>query len=435
MIDSDTGIIKNITKTTQLSEKADSDLILKYPNRAMALPGMIDVHVHFRDLNQKHKETIASGSQAAAAGGVTTAFDMPNKEPPITDKNNLRSLEKLISRDACIEVHPYLQLTAENSLTLEKYQWIKIYFGHTFGASEINETVIEEAFKTALLQLSSLTTENVTFTVHCEDPQLLVNKSQIIIENWDDFLKTNPTKLNEWRPKKAEVSAIKKIIMLIFNDKKIEKECSVPPSSKLKVHIAHLSTKEGLHIFLEAKEMQSKKNSISLSAEVTPHHLWFDQNSLKKLGVLGKVNPPLRMKSDVTSLRLALKNGQIPVVATDHAPHLLEEKKESAPSGMPGIETALPSLITLHRKGLLRMEQIVEVYSTNPARLMGIHQLGRGNISKGGVANLVIVDPKEEWKVRNDDIISKCGWTPFDGEILHGRPLITFCKGKIVFER
>ncbi len=432
IIDSVEGSIQKIAKSISPTERTNLDRILKYPRNSMLLPGMIDIHVHFRDLNQKHKETIESGSKAAAAGGVTTAFDMPNKNPPTTNKERLEKLKQLITRTAIIDVFPYLQLTSENANTLEQHPWIKIFLGRTFEAREIDEDVMYRAFQTAIFNISEGHPSRTIFSIHCEDPQLLQEEVKPTNLSWDEFLKSNPQVVNKWRPKEAEARAIEKIMHLI-------KRLNLPNQDnidfqQLKIHVAHLSTKEGLEQFIQLQKSLNI-SSVTLSSEVTPHHLWFTHDDLKKLGVLGKVNPPLRTKKDVFALRQALRQGLISIIATDHAPHLLQEKFDIAPSGMPGIETALPVLVTLYRKGIITMHQIVSYYSKNPAKLMGIDEKGYGSINIGNPANLVVINPKEEWKVKNDDIHSKCGWTPFDGEILYGRPIHTFHQGKIVFER
>ncbi len=433
VIDSERGIITQIKTTISHSKQSDMDEILAYPQGSLLLPGMIDIHVHFRDLNQRHKETIKSGSMAAAAGGVTTAFDMPNKNPPITNKHLLETLQKICEETAIIDVFPYLQLTPDNAESLEHHPWIKIFLGHTFGARQVDEKTIIRAFDAAFRNVLRMQPPQTIFSIHCEEPTLLQEDISLSDMQWDDFLKSNPTKLNEWRPKEAEIVAIENISRMV--QRVIQRQKTTEDSAqRVKIHIAHLSTKEGLDTFLRLRNTITS-TLITLSAEVTPHHLWFDQNDLKRLGVLGKVNPPLRTKTDVNALREALKKGLIPIIATDHAPHLLEEKHESAPSGMPGVETALPVLISLFRKGILNIPQIVTAYSTNPAALMGILDQGFGIIKERNPANLVVVNPKEEWKVKNDDIISQCGWTPFEGEILHGRPIMTFYQGKIVHQR
>ncbi|MFA4908011.1 MAG: dihydroorotase family protein, partial [archaeon] len=196
-----------------------------------------------------------------------------------------------------------------------------------------------------------------------------------------------------------------------------------------RLHVAHLSSKAGLEAVREAKE-----GSGSITCEVCPHHLFLTENDIEKLGNFGKMNPPLRSKEDVKALWKGLNDGTIDCVSTDHAPHTIQEKSQpydKAPSGVPGVETMLPLLLNAVREEKIELKTIMKACAENPARIFGFND--RARLEEGFLGDAVIVNPEKSWTIRGADLLSKCGWTPFEGISVKGRVEKTIVGGGIVF--
>ncbi len=353
------------------------------------LPAGIDLHVHFREPGQTHKEDFHSGTEGAASGGVSCVFDMPNNVPPIVDVQTYGEKCRTVGNKANVDFGLYVALN-ERSRTEELSRLgcpFKVYMvesGEGLGFLDYSKLgdIIE-----------SLGAER-RVSVHCEDKQIIQKGGKDL----EDLLRM--------RPNDAEVSAIRQVTQAI---------------AKTRIHICHVSAKESIQLL----------ESPHVTSEVTPHHLLLNVNS--DLGGFGKVNPPLRAKSDQMAIWEAFASGKIDIIASDHAPHTIEEKKESfelAPSGVPGVETSLPLMLAQVKRGNLSIERLVSAMMEKPAQIMG---LNKGRIEVGMDADLIAVDLRKMTKIRADNLHSKCGWTPFEKyEAIF--PLATFVRGELVAE-
>lgn len=340
------------------------------------MPGMIDVHVHLRDFSQKHKETVKSGTMAALHGGITTVFDMPNTDPPIMNKGIFERRAELFKRRSYTDYALGLLIAGNCSEVKNvKADFYKIFMGASTGG--IYSENFEEDYRCA----------NKRVSVHAEYYELIQKFPE--------------------RPNIVEVTAIEKALNA---SKKLKKP----------LHICHVSTKEGLKRILE-------ESLPWISFEITPHHLFMTRKDFEKNPLL-KVYPPLRSKEDVEYLWQNFE--KIPVVASDHAPHTLEEKEEGA-AGLPGLETELALLLTAYNRGMISLWDVIEKTSLNPAKIFGIRNKG---LEVGKDADLIVVNLKEEWKVEPEEFYTKAKWSPFEGWKLKGKVKMTLLRGKVVME-
>ncbi|MFO7872130.1 MAG: dihydroorotase family protein [Candidatus Undinarchaeales archaeon] len=341
----------------------------------LILPGLIDPHVHFREPGQIHKEDFSTGSMSAAFGGVTTVLDMPNNSPFIDTKRRFIGKKELVEKKSCVD--------------------FGLFFGiSTYGKDEINEvdpigykfyTAEEELAPLPELQYAMNQVENKIFAVHPEDPE--------IIERED-----RGTPL-------AEYSAIKKVLEL--------------DSGTNKIHFCHVTSSKSVELSGDA------------TCEVTPHHLFLDKKFAKENAGFGKVHPPLRKKLEIDSLWNSLN--KVDSLATDHAPHTIEEKKdENPPPGFPGVETLLPLMADAVSEGRLTWEELVRLL-TGGAEIYGLEK--KGKIKEGFDADFAILDRKKEWEIKADKLHSKCGWTPYEGRKVKGKLEKTILRGKVIVEQ
>ncbi|MEM4347789.1 MAG: dihydroorotase [Candidatus Altiarchaeota archaeon] len=371
------------------------------------LPGAIDVHVHFRDFEEKHKEDWFTGSKAAAAGGVTTVLDMPNNKPPITNIKNLEKKRKLAAKRSIVDFGFHFAATSENLESIKKVKnvaSVKFYMGTTTNDLLIREAEIFEYFKI-------LAKKKIPATIHCEDEQMLQYYKEKILK----FQKDDAIAYADSRPNICASSAMNKIIYF-------------SKFSKTKVHFCHVSTSEEI-------DLLRRHPFFWLSAEATPHHLFLTRKDLKKLGTFAKMNPPLRSEKDREELWDAINKNLIKIIATDHAPHLKEEKSKGiwdAPAGVPGVETMLPLLLNEVSKGNLSLQKLVKLIAENPAKVFSIR--GKGKIQEGYDADLLIVDMKIKRKINAEKLFTKCKWSPFEGLTVKGMVIKTFIRGNLVFD-
>ena len=363
----------------------------------LLLPGMIDAHVHFREPGFSHKETWSSGSRSAAAGGVTTVFDQPNTDPPTIDAEGY-DLKADLAAESCVDY-------AINGGVTDAWRPNELLdrpigaLGEVFLADSTGEMGIDtDLYESAVRRASDA---GVPITVHAEDATAFDEsaKSRSDADAWSAY-----------RTAEAEIRAI-------------EHACAVAGDLGAAVHIAHTSTPEGADIASEAE----------MTCEVTPHHLFLSRDDLEELGTLGRMNPPLRTESRREAMFRRLVDGTIDIVATDHAPHTTVEKDAdvwNAPSGVPGVETALPLLLEAARNGRIGYERIRDVTAANVAEIFGLERKGR--IEEGKHADLVLIDPEDSVPIRGETLHSKCGWTPFEGR--RGVfPELTTVRGSVVF--
>jgi len=360
----------------------------------LVLPGAIDAHVHFRDPGPNYKEDWASGSAAAAAGGVTTVIDQPNTVPRTLDARSFA--EKLdIARHRSL-VDYCLNGGAGNIDELA-----------AAGATAIGEIFSYEHSDHEMQKiLTEVERSGMLASLHAED-------GLIIKENTTPLLgRHDPEVYSQARPAKAEAAAIEKALAW---------------SNRL--HICHLSSAQGLE-----RVAQAKGDGKNVTSEVTPHHLFLNIKDYKKQGSYLKMNPPLRSQADNDALWQGLRAGMIDILASDHAPHLPEEKREDiweAPAGVPGVETMLPLLLIAVKRNLLSLERLVDALAMRPACIFGL--VGKGSIEVGKDADLVIVDPKAISKINADRLHSRAEWTPFQGmDAIF--PQMTIVRGNVVYD-
>jgi dihydroorotase len=350
------------------------------------LPSGTDVHVHFREPGRTHKEDFHSGTEGAACGGVTTVFDMPNNDPSIVDIQTYGEKCRTVGNKANVDFGLYVALKeTSNTQDLSRLGCpFKVYMTGTAAGLGFGEY-------DKLGEICDGVGEARHIGIHCEDKGLVQPGERDL----KDFLRL--------RPNEAEVSAIKR----------------VAASTSRRIHICHVSARESIPLL----------ENPMLTSEVTPHHMLLNVNS--DLGGFGKANPPLRTKSDQMAMWEAFVSGKIDIIASDHAPHTIEEKEQSfdrAPSGVPGVETSIPLMLSQVKKGNLPIERLVSSMMERPAEMMG---LNKGRIEVGMDADLIAVDMRNISEIRGDDLHSKCGWTPFEGwEAIF--PMATFLRGELV---
>lgn len=371
----------------------------------IVVPGLIDVHVHFRDPGQTHKEDLVTGSQAAIAGGFTSVVQMANTSPKIDSKEKIIEHYKK-ARDLPLKVFTVSALT-RNFGDLEL---VDMEENFKRGALAFTDDGIPNRNSKLILEAMNRAKElGAIISFHEEDPELIeqngINHSEV------------SNKLGIYgSPKIAETSFIARdVTMAIYTGAKIS--------------IQHISTGLGVDLVKFGKEMGA-----NIYAEVTPHHIALNDSAVLEYGSLAKMNPPLRSEEDRLRIIEGLKEGTIEIIATDHAPHTAEEKSKEitkAPSGIIGLETSFSicyeNLVLTKEISLMKL---IELMSTNPARIYGLEG---GEISQGKIADLAIIDLESEYKI--DEYKSKSSNTPFKDKTLRGEVLYTISEGKIVFKK
>jgi dihydroorotase len=357
----------------------------------LVLPGGIDAHVHFRDPGMTHKEDFGTGTMAASFGGITCVLDMPNTIPPTTSFTIFQEKAKIAGNKAFVDFGLHAGITKNSNIEeLSKTAVaLKMYLASTTGDILFDDY---EALPKIFEKIGKI---NKTVCLHCEDETLI-----------DKDIKPDSLKAHlKSRPSQCEVSAIEKVVSHLNN---------------ARIHICHVSTAEGAKLVKDA----------NVTSEVTPHHLFL--NHKINLGALGKVNPPLREMEDQTALWGALIDGGIDIIASDHAPHTLEEKAvfTEAPSGVPGVETMLPLMLSYVKHGQLDLGRLANAVSEKPGK---IFDLNKGKLEVGYDADIIMVDMKKEKEIKSKHLHSKCGWTPYE-RFSVVFPKYTFVRGEIVIE-
>lgn len=372
------------------------------------MPGLVDLHVHFREPGFEYKETIKTGSMAAAHGGVTTVFPMPNTKPVIDSVDMYDKVQKIIDRDAVVNVHQVASVTLGQQgetpvdiAALKKAGCIAI---SEDGKSVMNSQVYREAMKAAAA-------EDVLVMAHCEDKNLV-----------------NGGALNEGvASRRYHVNGITNAVedVIVARDILLSKETGC------RLHLCHCSTADSVKLIKAAKD-----EGLKVTGEVCPHHFMLCDEDIIEDNADYKMNPPLRSRADMEAVREGLRNGTMDVISTDHAPHSAEEKAKpigAAPFGITGIETSLCLTYTgLVLTGILTPMQMVEKMSYNPAKITGID---RGTLLPGRPADIIIVNVDDEIVIDRNDFVSKGHNTPFDGYKVKGIVEYTIVGGKIVYKR
>jgi len=381
-------------------------------NGSYVLPGIIDDQVHFREPGLTHKGTIATESRAAVAGGITTFMEQPNTNPQTT------TLEKLEEKFAMAEKSAYANYsflfggTNDNLEELKRLDknscsGVKLFLGSSTGNMLVDdEMVLEQIFRNTEMVIST----------HCEDETTIKNN---LAKYKEDFGDNIPIKYNPLiRSAKACYLSSSKAIALA-------------KKTGARLHVFHLSTGLETDLFRNDIPLRDKK----ITAEVCIHHLWFSDTDYEEKGTLIKWNPAVKTAEDRKKLWEALLDNRLDVIATDHAPHLLEEKDNvytKAPSGGPLVQHALPAMLEKYHQGMISLERIVEKMCHNPAILFDISK--RGYLREGYYADLVVADLESSWQVSNANIAYHCGWSPFEGNTFSSKITHTFVNGHLAYE-
>ncbi|MCU4154497.1 dihydroorotase [Carboxylicivirga sp. A043] len=377
----------------------------------LLLPGAIDDQVHFREPGLTHKANIESESRAAVAGGITSFMEMPNTKPQATTHQVLEEKYKAAAKVSPANYSFYLGATNDNIDEIlktdpKKICGIKIFMGSSTG----NMLVDDE--KT----LSRIFAESPTLlTTHCED-EATIQENTTIYKN--KFGEDMPFK---YHPVIRSAEAC-------YKSSKKASELARKHGARL--HILHLSSAEELDLLDKDLPLKDKK----VTGEVCVHHLWFTDADYDKYGSRIKWNPAVKSEKDRNGLRKGLINGSLDVVATDHAPHTIEEKNNkyfSAPSGGPLVQHALVSMLEMVKQGIFTYELVVEKMAHNPAILFEIEK--RGFIREGYKADLVLVNPNDSWEVAPENILYKCGWSPFEGTTFSHKVVHTLVNGQSAY--
>jgi dihydroorotase len=366
------------------------------------LPGCIDTQVHFREPGSTDSEDLNSGSRAAIAGGITSIFEMPNTNPPTSSKLEFSNKLKLAKNRMYCNYAFYFGATANNHKELSDLQdlegccGIKLFVGSSTGNLLVErEEDIEKVFQNSSKIVS----------VHSEDEEIL-NKRKKLIKEGD--VQSHLV----WRNEECAISSTRKIVKIAERLKK-------------KAHILHVTTKE------EVDFLSQHKGNVSF--EITPQHLTLTApECYEKLGTYAQMNPPIRNKTHQNRLWYGARNNFLDIIGSDHAPHLKENKDKNypnSPSGMPGVQTLVPVMLNHVNNGKLTLEQFVNFVCENPVKIFGIKN--KGYIKKNFDADLTIVDMNAKILIKNENIESKCKWSPFVGMEFRGKPVLTVINGQI----
>lgn len=376
------------------------------------LPGMIDDQVHFREPGLTHKANIESESKAAIAGGITSFIEMPNTIPQATTIKLLEEKFDIAAKTSWANYSFMFGGTNNNldeilKVDPQKVAGLKLFLGSSTGNMLVDDPkTLENIFSKSKLLIS----------VHCED-------EATIKKNLAEY----KAKYGDNIPMECHPEIRSQEACFISSSKAIE----LAEKTGARLHVFHVSTEQETHLFSNKKPLAQKK----ITAEVCIHHLWFSDEDYKTKGSKIKWNPAVKTKDDREGLLKALLDDRIDVIATDHAPHTLEEKNNNylnAPSGGPMVQHALVALLEMYHKGKISLEKIVEKTAHNPAILFEIKE--RGYIRKGYKADLVLVDLNSPWNVKKENLLYKCGWSPFEGTIFKSRVTHTLVNGKIIYE-
>ena len=375
------------------------------------IPGFIDDQVHFREPGLTHKANIATESRAAIAGGITTFIEMPNTVPQATTQHLLEDKFKIAAADSYANYSFMFGGTNDNLEELlktdpKKVAGIKLFLGSSTGNMLVdNEEILEKIFSSTKMIIS----------VHCEDEETIRKNTAIYKEKYGDDipLKYHPLIRSEEACYLSSSKAIK-----------------LAKKTGARLHIFHLSTEKETHLFRNDIPLEEKQ----ITAEVCIHHLWFSDKDYEEKGTHIKWNPAVKTEKDRLGLWKALLDDRIDVLATDHAPHTLDEKNNNylnAPSGGPLVQHAIIALLEKVKEGVIPIEKAVEKMSHNPAKLFQIEK--RGFIKEGYFADIVLIDMNKPQTVSKDNILYKCGWSPFEGTTFSSTITHTFVNGNLIY--
>ena len=368
------------------------------------LPGVIDSQVHFREPGLEHKEDIATGTAAAALGGVTAVFEMPNTRPPTVSAVDLADKCRRAKGRAWVDMAFYVGATPENAGDLGELErlpacaGVKMFMGSSTG----NLLVADDVNVAKVLANGSR-----RMAVHAEDEQRLQERFTIVRGGADPALHA------EWRDAETAARATTRLMALAEGVRR-------------RVHVLHVSTAEEMEILRDHRDLAT--------VEVTPQHLTLAApGCYEEHDTYAQMNPPIRDARHREALWQGVRDGLVDCIGSDHAPHTREEKNKpypESPSGMPGVQTLVPLMLDHVARGRLSLERLVDLTSAGPARIFGV--AGRGRIALGYRADFTVVDLKAKRMITNRWIASRCGWTPFDGMTVTGWPMLTVIGGRVV---
>jgi dihydroorotase len=369
-----------------------------------ALPGVIDTQVHFREPGMTHKEDLGTGTAAAALGGVTAVFEMPNTNPNTLTADDIADKCARAKGRAWCDIAFFVGAAPENAGELGEAErapgcaGVKVFMGSSTGSLLVPD---DEALEAVLRSGSR------RVAIHAEDEARLRERLALVRDSADVSL--HPV----WRDVETAVRATTRVLKLAR-------------TTGRRIHVLHVTTVEEMALLAGAKDIAT--------VEATPQHLTLvAPDCYRELGTLAQMNPPIRDGRHRDGLWQAVRDGVVDCIGSDHAPHTLEEKARpypTSPSGMAGVQTLLPLLLDHMAAGRLTLERVVDLTSSGPQRIYGI--AGKGRIAVGYDADLVLVDLEATRVIRNDWIASRCGWTPFDGREVKGWPKMTILRGQIV---
>ncbi len=360
----------------------------------LVFPGLVDPHVHLREPGGKHKEDFTTGTRAALAGGFTTVLAMPNTSPPLTSREALLEAAGLAAGKVMCDVGFFIGATPDNALEAaeaakaKQAVGLKIYMGSSTGNLLVSDLAA---------QLAHFESYPRVIAIHAEDEEAV------------GYFEAR----GRHRPPFCAAFALAKALALAAH-------------SGRRLHVCHVSAASELELLRAAKA-----RNLPVTCEVTPHHLFLTEDDEDRLGALGRMNPPLRTAADHDALWADLK--LFDCIATDHAPHTLEEKRgPKPPAGVPGLETALPLVLTAFQERGLPLTEIARLMALGPAAAFSLERKGR--IEPGRDADLTLVDPQPEWTIGETPLQTKCGWTPFEGRRVRGRVERVLLRGQTVFD-
>ena len=379
----------------------------------LLLPGVIDDQVHFREPGLTHKADIASESAAAVAGGVTSYMEMPNTNPQTTTITELENKFAIASQKSLANYSFFLGATNDNLDELLKADpatvcGVKVFMGSSTGNMLVDD---KKALERIFSEVRTL------IATHCEDEATIRANMELYRNRYGEEV---PFSLHH-EIRNAEAC---------YKSSSMAVELAAKHNTRL--HILHISTQKELSLFDNSKPIEEK----NITSEVCVHHLWFTSDDYASKGAHIKWNPAVKTPADREALREALKNNRLDVVATDHAPHTLEEKSKTyfnAPSGGPLVQHSLPAMLQMSDQGIFSRELVVEKMCHAPAKLFRIDK--RGFIRKGYYADLVLVQPGIEDIVSDSTVLYKCKWTPFDGQMFNNKVLTTWVNGHAVYNK
>ena len=402
------NIIRQIAES--ISAKSSESVIIDAEGNFL-IPGVIDDQVHFREPGLTHKGDIASESKAAVAGGITSYIEQPNTVPNAVTQELLEEKYQIAAKTSYANYSFMMGGTNDNLEEILKTNpknvaGLKLFLGSSTGDMLVDSSAsLEKIFSNTKLLIA----------VHSEDETIVKNNLAKYKEIYGDDIPV--TKHPEIRSVAACYESTVRVIALA-------------KKTGARLHVFHISTAKELDLFTNKMPLEKKQ----ITAEVCIHHLWFTDADYETKGSLIKWNPAVKTQEDKDALWKALLDDRIDVIATDHAPHTLEEKSNpytTCPSGGPLVQHALVAMMEAYNKGKISMEKIVEKMCHNPAKIFKIEN--RGFIKEGYFADLVLVNPHMPWSVKKENIIAKCGWSPFEGVSFKSRVTHTFVNGKLVY--